>query len=111
VTNDQRKKVRRPLNLEATLLQEGSAPLQCKVLDISDSGARFTIEQAVSLPAEFTLVFTRVGAPFRQCRRMWQNGEIVGATFAAETYDQKIDRGLRPPVEMATGLNEADPQS
>jgi hypothetical protein len=50
-----------------------------KLLDISQSGARISVDQSIKLPGEFVLLISADLA--RWCRIKWRRGEQVGVEF------------------------------
>jgi hypothetical protein len=77
-----RKQFHRPASV---LLAEDSPPRSCTIEDISDTGARITLECDGDLPEEFTLLLTANGATHRRCRVVWRTGLTVGVQFPART--------------------------
>jgi hypothetical protein len=62
----------------------GMLPRDCRIVDISDGGAR-VIAENLDIPAEFTIILSE-GRP-RPCRLAWR----IGCEFGAEY----LDRGMR----------------
>jgi hypothetical protein len=62
-------------------LDGGFAARQCVVQDISSTGARITVEGAVSLPAKLRLAFARDARTGRNCQVVWREGNSVGVRF------------------------------
>lgn len=54
---------------------------RCSIVDISDGGARITLEEPRDLPDNFILLFTTTGTVRRLCRRVWQDGATYGIAF------------------------------
>jgi hypothetical protein len=85
-TGEQRKDKRvafeRPF--EARLMAiDGTWQRACKILDISESGAKLIIDGGVTDigQKEFFLVLSPVGLAYRHCELSWVNGELVGVQF------------------------------
>jgi len=58
------------------------APLiACSIADVSESGARLTLERDDELPDKFLLLLTANGRARRHCRVVWRTGVIVGVEF------------------------------
>ena len=55
----------------------------CKVEDISDTGAKLSVESSIDgLPLkEFFLVLSSTGTAFRRCELAWVNGDNLGVFF------------------------------
>ncbi len=71
-------------SLEATIVSiDGTWSRKCLVEDVSDSGAKVTLEAPLKPSAsdEFFLVFTKMGCVYRRCQRRWLNGEQMGVLF------------------------------
>ena len=80
-----RRSERRAVNATAKIqFGIGTLPRDCKIVDVSDGGAR-VIAENLAIPAEFTLTLSE-GRP-RQCRLAWR----IGCEFGAEY----LDRGTR----------------
>lgn len=77
-----RKKPRRQFHYGARILvDKDSSPLVCSISDVSDSGARLTLENAVELPDTFVLLLTPNGDARRHCRVIWRDGLTLGVKF------------------------------
>jgi methyl-accepting chemotaxis protein len=82
---EMRKKPRRQFHYNARVLTGGDTPpIACSIADISETGARLTLESENELPDEFVLVLTPKGNPRRQCRVIWRDGLAVGVEFPPE---------------------------
>lgn len=77
---NRRKASRRALNYPAKIVaNDGSWDRDCRVVDVSDNGARLTTESPSELPADFVLAFTaRTG---RRCRLAWTEDKEIGVQF------------------------------
>ena len=65
-------------DFHATVMLDGFAKRDCKVVDISESGARIAISSATELPRQFSIAFESTKRP---CERVWRNGGMVGVKF------------------------------
>jgi hypothetical protein len=80
-----RKKPRRAFHYNARIVIGGeSAPIVCSIADISELGARLTLESETEIPDEFVLLLTPKGTPRRQCRVVWRDGLALGVEFPRE---------------------------
>lgn len=84
--NEQRKTNRFTFekSLEAAIVSiDGTWSQRCLVEDVSDAGAKVTLERPLKPSAsdEFFLVFTKMGCVYRRCQRRWLNGEQMGVLF------------------------------
>ena len=87
---EQRKKPRRPFKYNAkiavkiaTKIAPGrdTALVECRVVDISESGARIHLARDQELPQIFTLVLTRGRGPRRFCQVLRREGTTLGVRF------------------------------
>jgi hypothetical protein len=62
-------------------LDGGFAARQCVVADISSTGARITLEEAVALPAKLRLAFSRDARTGHICQVVWRRGKSAGVKF------------------------------
>jgi hypothetical protein len=62
-------------------LEGGFAARPCLVEDLSESGARVTVEDNNTLPAKLRLAFTRDARNGRPCEVVWRRGRTVGVKF------------------------------
>jgi len=62
---------------------DGTWRRACRVLDVSETGAKMTIEGSiVGLPLkEFFLLLSSTGLAYRRCELVWVNGEEIGVNF------------------------------
>jgi hypothetical protein len=71
---------------------DGTWRRACSMEDVSDAGAKLTIEgsvQGLNLK-EFFLLLSSTGLAYRHCELAWLNGDQIGATFK-----KNRDRGRR----------------
>jgi hypothetical protein len=77
-----RKKPRRHFHYNARILiDEKGTTVQCSISDISETGARVTLESDCPLPERFMLLLTQTGAARRRCRVVWRTGATIGIEF------------------------------
>lgn len=77
-----RKFVRRPIGYRAKIVApDGSWGRNCRVLDVSDGGARLVTEQPIPLPDEFILALSMRGAATRRCHVVWRQECEIGVEF------------------------------
>jgi len=63
-------------------LDGGFAVRQCLVHDISESGAKITLDQDASqLPGMIRLAFARDARTGRNCKVVWRRGKSAGIKF------------------------------
>ena len=62
-------------------LDGGFAARQCVVQNISSSGAKITVDEAVALPATLRLAFSRDARTGHKCQVIWRSGRSAGVKF------------------------------
>jgi hypothetical protein len=62
-------------------LDGGFAARRCVVHDISDSGARISLDEAAMLSARLRLAFARDARTGHICQVVWRRGTTVGLKF------------------------------
>ena len=62
----------------ARVMLGGFAKRDCKVVDISESGARIVVSSAIELPRQFSIAFASTTRP---CQLVWRNGTMAGVKF------------------------------
>jgi PilZ domain len=72
--------VRRTRRLSAWIKTEGRALLECQVLDISQQGAKVSVETPPAVPDRFELAFSH-GGQSRVCEVMWRRAKMLGVRF------------------------------
>jgi hypothetical protein len=98
---ERRHSSREPVRYKALIdTGEGTLPLHCTVLNVSEDGARVLLTSYwIPLPEEFSLVFTRYGMIRRRCRMVWRSGADVGVTYVRplvyEDSSQTDDEAFR----------------
>lgn len=77
---DRRRAERRSVSLPATIALGPGRSLECRTVDLSQSGARLALARAALLPQTF-----EVQVPSRRLRRparlVWRVGEEIGVQF------------------------------
>ncbi|WP_428524736.1 PilZ domain-containing protein [Pseudorhodoplanes sp.] len=67
---------------EAWLVLDRSFALRpCKVVDLSDTGARLYVGPGDRIPKHFNLTFTRSSREGPRCELRWQRGHSIGVKF------------------------------
>ncbi|HEY0331994.1 MAG TPA: PilZ domain-containing protein [Rhodopseudomonas sp.] len=80
---------------------DGTWRRACKVADISEIGAKLTIEGSVEglNLKEFFLLLSSTGLAYRRCELTWVNGDQIGVNF------------LRPNDKKKRGAERGKPQA
>jgi hypothetical protein len=77
---NRRKSTRRALNYPAKIIaNDGSWGRNCRLVDVSDSGARLITEEQLELPPDFTLALSNKIA--RRCHVTWVEDKEIGVEF------------------------------
>jgi hypothetical protein len=74
---------------------DGTWRRACKLEDVSDTGAKLTIEGSVEglQLREFFLLLSSTGLAYRRCELAWVNGDKVGVYFLKPGAKKK-----QPPI-------------
>jgi hypothetical protein len=83
--NERRKHPRiqfeKPLDAKIMAI-DGTWCRNCQVLDVSEHGARITLEGSAANLIEFFLLLSAFGSPvYRRCKLAWVDGSLVGVAF------------------------------
>ena len=62
-------------------LDGGFAARQCVVQDLSSSGAKITLDDAIALTGKLRLAFSRDARTGRSCQVVWRRGKSLGVKF------------------------------
>ncbi len=77
-----KREARKLIGQSAWITLDGGFPArQCVVQDISSSGARISVDDAVSLPATLRLAFSRDARTGHKCRVAWRRSKSAGVKF------------------------------
>lgn len=78
--DEHRRQHRRRTLKQAKVILSDWSSMDCTIRDVSDSGARIEFEGAVSLPAEFRVLFV-TEQEIVPAERLWQRGLSAGVAF------------------------------
>jgi hypothetical protein len=82
MSSNRRKSVRRALGYGAKIVApDGSWGRDCRVIDVSDGGARLALAEPADLPRNFVLALSERGGAARRCRVVWTTDGEIGVTF------------------------------
>ena len=82
MSSNRRRSVRRTLGYGATIIaSDGAWARKCRVLDISQSGAKLALEDLSAFPRDFILMLSERGGPQRRCRLVWSTDDEIGVEF------------------------------
>ncbi|MGB7252204.1 MAG: PilZ domain-containing protein [Xanthobacteraceae bacterium] len=80
-----RKKKRRYISHGARIaLADGSLLENCRIIDISGTGARLEIKNLEGVPDQFVLLLSYDGRLRRQCSVVWRSETAIGIEFAPD---------------------------
>ena len=80
--NNKKREARRSLHQPGWVtLDGGFAARQCVVQDLSSSGAKITLEDAIALTGKLRLAFSRDARTGRSCEVVWRRGKSLGVKF------------------------------
>ena len=81
MSSNRRKSVRRSIGYSAKIVaHDGSWGRDCRVVDVSDSGARLVIDEPADMPRDFVLALTERGKA-RHCHVVWTRDGEIGVKF------------------------------
>ena len=80
--NNKKRDARRSLHQPGWVtLDGGFAARQCVVQDLSSSGAKITLDDAIALTGKLRLAFARDARTGRACEVVWRRGKSLGVKF------------------------------
>jgi PilZ domain len=79
---DSRRTFAEPLNARIISI-DGTRSFQCKVSDISKTGAKLATFEAAKVPDTFFLALSSNGSTHRSCEIVWRTAKAVGVRFVA----------------------------
>ncbi len=84
MAQDKRRKKRHPLSGRALICAiDGAAIGECRLKDVSETGAQIRYSGVESLPPEFVLVLSKNGKVRRHCVMVWRSDVAAGVRFAS----------------------------
>jgi hypothetical protein len=79
---NRRKSIRRAIGYGAKIVApDGSWNRECRVLDVSATGAKLAIDRPEELPRDFLLALAMHGNALRRCRVVWSKTSEIGVKF------------------------------
>ena len=92
---DQRRHARKKVSIDAHLFFRGEEPaiIPCKVVDISEGGARVKVGVPYDLPSEVFLVKDEAEIIY-ECETVWQKKRTAGLMFLDLCAHSKLQRLL-----------------
>ena len=91
--------LRQTMSVPAWIEVNSSGLLErCKLMDLSESGARLNITDVRNLLPQFNLYLVRIGQAAHQCRIVWQRGNEVGVEFVTPKRADSTAGAYEAPV-------------
>ena len=75
---------RRVVSLGARIAATDSSFLQCKMVDVCDTGARLICAEADKVPDSFRLILSHDGRLVRECKVVWRSSNAIGVEFMSK---------------------------
>ena len=76
------REIRRKQSTAAWIATPGAFALrECRILDISTSGAKLSIPEGTDLTSRFHLTFSPSTRQGRACEVRWRKGSLIGVKF------------------------------
>ena len=99
---------RQTMSLPAWIEVNSSSLLErCKLMDLSESGARLGITDFRNLPPQFNLYLARIGQSAHQCRIIWQRGKEVGVEFVTPKRTDDAAVADEPSFRSSLQIDQA----
>jgi PilZ domain len=88
---NRRKGARRAIGYNAKIVaNDRSWDRDCRVLDVSQTGAKLAVAQASDIPLDFILALSMDGKATRQCHVMWVKDSEIGVVFERREQPRSI---------------------
>ena len=84
---------RRVVSLGARIAAAGTSLVQCKMVDVCDTGARLICAEAEKVPDSFRLILSHDGRLVRECRVVWRSTNAIGVEFMPNGATQSASTG------------------
>jgi hypothetical protein len=84
---ENRQYPRQEIALKVSIETGNSVPIECRLSDLSQSGARLVVGDSGSVPEEFVLALS--SDLRRWCRVVWRSGQNVGVHFDRRSLDSR----------------------
>ena len=79
---EKRSAPRRELHVDAIIVSmEGSVVGNCKLANVSASGAKLVLKEPVEVPDKFVLILSKGGEVQRHCKVAWRSDDSIGVRF------------------------------
>ena len=79
---EKRSAPRRELHVDAIIVSmEGAVVGNCKLANVSASGANLVLKEPEKVPDKFVLILSKGGEVQRHCKIAWRSVDSIGARF------------------------------
>jgi hypothetical protein len=79
---ESRKTPREAIGSKAWIRLDGGFSVRaCRLIDLSSTGIRITVDAARDVAPRFSLLLSRDNPPGRRCQVKWRKGSEIGAEF------------------------------
>ena len=106
---DKRKTRRQSMRYTAWIAPKPGELHGCVLSDISDTGARISVEDADTIPDSFMLLLARNGRALRPCRVIWRKPQQLGVNFVAHIEKPSEKPAPGAPEPKADGNTDSPP--
>jgi hypothetical protein len=90
----------RPLGVRVMTI-DGTRTSDCLLIEMTDAGARLKVTDHAAALTEFFLILNSFGSPvFRHCKRVWVDGDQMGASFNKANIGIKTLEEVRREAEL-----------
>jgi hypothetical protein len=97
MSNNKRRTSRQKVNAAAWMEIGRDARLhRCRVVDISENGARLIVDNIENTPDRFNLLLSRFGSPNYRCSVVWKRDNEVGVEFLASPANEARASSAQP---------------
>jgi hypothetical protein len=92
-----RKPRRRRHHTAWVTLKDGIARVECRVVDVSDTGAQIICDRADALPDRFVLALALTASTKRAYEVVWRRGRTIGIKAVDEDLLNRNQTGVDAP--------------
>lgn len=116
MVRDKREAKHRSVRYGARLALADGTLYECVLSEISETGARITVQDAAAVPEKFVLVLSANGASRRNCCVVWRDPQQLGVKFeqsvgarapAPPRLRPRLPGPAAAPAESAAAESEA----
>ena len=109
MTKDRRTAQRRGIHWKALMIGATGQPIgECTIVDVSNSGARLLLENAIEPPDSFVLIMARNGDVRRHCEVTWRDDESVGVKFVRPRVTERARTAQSSAIARLTAKKKSE---